>query len=401
MRARNVALSVLLLAAIAALAAQRSGDPAPAARLAGLLAGPAPTVTRAARADLASSVPVRALAQPAAGAPPGGAQATPFVVTSAAGRPLVPGQPRQLTQDGCCYSAWWATDSQSLYVLDQPAGAVQTTIYRLPMWPPGQAAEPADLGAMGGGPGDGRYEVQPADDATTVRDRQTGATWRLPTDGKPVRVSPDGSRVVWWSGHSGRQSDTEVVPIWSSRIDGSSQTELGGLWDADVITFLPDNRRVLVTGRPANDRATAILATLDVDTAELKSVAKGLWLDRALPAPDGRWVAYTTSLDQEDPSANGVWLAAVDGGPPRKLPFEGAYRWRDGDRLVFMPLEPGAPVHKVLEYDARTQQSRQLLDPATVPIRVANNDWSVSPDGQTLAWVAEEDRNLWVVDLPE
>jgi hypothetical protein len=91
----------------------------------------------------------------------------------------------------------------------------------------------------------------------------------------------------------------------------------------------------------------------------------------------------------------------VDGGPPRKLPFEGAYRWRDGDRLVYIPLAAGAPVHEVREYDARSEESRPLLDPATVPIRVANNDWSVSPDGQTLAWVAEDDRNLWVVDLPE
>jgi hypothetical protein len=400
MRPRRLALGVLGLAAVAAVAAQGAGGPAVAPRLAGLLALPVPTVTRAPRAA-AQGMPAIGLVEPARRTAPGGeAAATPFVVTTAAGRPVVPGQPRQLTQDGCCYGAWWASDSQALYFVDRPAGAIQTTIYRLALWPPGSAPAPADTREMGGGPGDGRYEILPVDAGTSVRDLQTGQAWTVPTGGNPVRVSSDGSHVVWWEGRGGREPGTDVVRVWGSHIDGADQKELGGLWGTEVVAFLPDNRRVLVTGRPANNRAVAILATLDVETGELKSIAKGLWLDQVLPSPDGRWVAYTTSLDQEDPGANGVWLAAVDDGPPRKLPFEGAYRWRDGNRLVFIPLEPGAPVNNVLEYDVRTNEARQLLDPATVPMRVANNDWSVSPDGQSLVWVAEEDRNLWAVDLP-
>jgi hypothetical protein len=42
----------------------------------------------------------------------------------------------------------------------------------------------------------------------------------------------------------------------------------------------------------------------------------------------------------------------------------------------------------------------RLLDPAEVPIHIANNDWSVSPDGHTMAFVSQDDRNIWVIDLP-
>lgn len=404
MKARTGALLVLVLAMAAAMAYERLGRSSPVTSLASASLGrflPAPvvTVTRAPR--LPDEVP--AVDLPERTAMPDGGGATPeplrLVAAGAVERPRYPGQARQLTQDGCCSGSWWSHDSSSLLVVDWPAGAPQTALYRLPLWPPGAAAEPADVQGILDGQAN-RYVIRPAGDHSLVEDVATGATWPLPTGGHPARLSPDGSRVVWWAARDGSDRHTRAVHIHSSRIDGSEVRELGALWGAEVVGFLPDNRRVLVTGRPAVNRSVAILATLGVESGALTGIARGQWLGHALPSPDGHWVAYTISLDREDPAANGVWLVAVDGGPPQKLPFEGAYRWRDGNRLVFVPLLPNGGSHEVWQYDVAAGAMAPLLDPVETPLRIANNDWSIAPDGRTLAWQDELDRNLWVVDLP-
>jgi hypothetical protein len=401
MRRRLAAAAMVLLAAVAALAWRGAGDPPGSSSLAGLLPVAPPTVTH--RAPTPENVPAVDLP---AGRPIGVqslapvVESTPQTVQLSAAppeRPLYPGQPRQLTQDACCSGAWWADDGSALYVLDQPPGAAQTAIYRLPLWPPGALPEVLDTRQLAG---QERYLVSPAGDHSLVEDRETGQSWQLPTGGSPARVSADGSRVVWWDMAGGRDRDTHLTHIYGAHIDGSGLKELGALWGAEVVAFLPDNRRVLVKGRPVVDRAVSVLATLDVETGELVSIARGPWLSDAALAPDGQHVAYVTSLDREDVAANGVWVAAVDGGEPKKLPFEGAYRWRDGDRLVYVPMQPGAASDSVWQYRVSTGTTEPLLDPADIELRIANNDWSIAPDGFTMAWLAEDDRNLWLVDLP-
>ncbi len=408
MKARTLALLVLVVAMASALVYQRVDRPAAVAGLASaslgrLMPAPAPapavTVTRlAAEVDVVPAVDL-----PERTAPPARGAATPealqLQVAGAVDRPHYPGQARQLTQDGCCAGSWWSDDSSALYMVDRPAAAAQAALYRLPLWPPGAEVEPADVQLLLDAQAS-RYVVRPAGDHSMVEDVVTGDSWPLPTGGNPARLSPDGSRVVWWAARDGSDRFSREVRVFGSRVDGSDVRDLGALWGTEVVSFLPDNRRVLVTGRPATDRAVAVLATLDVESGQLTGIARGLWLGHARSSPDGQWVAYTVSLDREDPAANGVWLAAVDGGPPRKMPFEGAYRWRDGNRLVFVPLQPGATSHEVWQYDVAADAMTRLLDPTETPLRIANNDWSIAPDGSSLAWLEEMDRNLWVVDLP-
>ena len=90
----------------------------------------------------------------------------------------------------------------------------------------------------------------------------------------------------------------------------------------------------------------------------------------------------------------------MPGGEARKLDFVGAYRWRDGSRLAYVPMQLGAPSHELWQIDVETGETERLLGPESFPFRIANNDWSISPDGATLAFVSEADRNLWVADLP-
>jgi hypothetical protein len=407
-----VALGLMVLAAVAAVAVRGPAQPDGSPRVAGFLAAPAPTVTagrptaeaiQTAAARAASEMPPAA--SPTEPPTPGGARLAapaarpaPSVIRPLVDRPLYPGQPRQLAQDGCCAGAWWADDGRALHVLDRPPGAPQTAIYRLPLWPPGAAPEVLDL-SLADAAGAGK-RVLPYGDHSVVEDTATGQRWPLPTGGGAVRLSPDGNHVVWWKVDGGEDRVRQSVTVYGSKIDGTELKDLGALWGTQVLSFMPDNRRVLITGRPASDRPVGVLATLDVTTGERVVIARGAWMAFARMSPDGRWVAYTTGLDRENPDANGVWVTGTDGGPARKLPFQGAYRWRDGGHLVYVPMEPGAASHSVWQLDVATGETTRLLDPAAVPMHIANNDWSISPDGATLAWRAAEDGNVWVVDLP-
>ncbi|MCB0215014.1 MAG: hypothetical protein H6648_04320 [Caldilineae bacterium] len=311
------------------------------------------------------------------------------------------GRIRQLSFDGCCAAAWWAADSQALHVLDRPTGAAQTGIYALDLWPPGALPRMVDTRTDMIDSGT-RLLVRPAGEYSIVKDVETGLEWPLPTDGNPVRLSPDGQRAVWWDAAGGRAQVDGLGRVYASGIDGRDPREIGALWGIDVIGFQPDGRHVLVLGRPMRDRPLYVLSRLDTDSGAMQELARGLWLSNVLLSPGGSWLAYTVSLDVDQPEANGVWVAPTTPGlaPPRRLEVHGAYRWRDDARLVYVPMLPGAGAHALVELDAAQFSSSLLFDPAELPIRIAGNDWSIAPDGSKLAFRSADDRNLWVVELP-
>jgi hypothetical protein len=103
-------------------------------------------------------------------------------------------------------------------------------------------------------------------------------------------------------------------------------------------------------------------------------------------------VAYLVTF-APDPAQNGLWIQNITTGERVQLDLFGGYRWRDTDHLLVIPLDPNAasgPVaHQLWEVDATTGASRALTDPALTPFKVAEGDWTVSPDGQ---WVASPRR---------
>ena len=90
-----------------------------------------------------------------------------------------------------------------------------------------------------------------------------------------------------------------------------------------------------------------------------------------------------------------------DGTSPRRLDRFGAYTWRAEGRLLLIPLEPRSASNRLLEVDASTGQTRELIDIGQTPLRIAESNWSLSPDGSRLAYVSAEDHNIWVLDLPQ
>ncbi len=119
-------------------------------------------------------------------------------------------------------------------------------------------------------------------------------------------------------------------------------------------------------------------------------------------SPDRRHLVYYVTFEA-DTEKNGVWLVDLQDliAKPRKLPFFGTYRWRDNQRLVYVPLDSDAITHEFFEYHTDTRQTRPLF-PEGTGLTIANNDWRVSPDGRKIAMVAAKGLELdgiWVLDI--
>lgn len=336
------------------------------------------------------------------GPPTAAAERQPLAAAQGATRPLFPGHPRQLATGGCCTGAWWSGDGMRMLFVDRPADSAVAALWGIPVWPPGGVPEVVDASA-GLSAGAPRFTARPAGEFSVVRNLESGEEWPLPTGGDPVLLSPDGQRAVWWDAHGGRQSVDGMINIHGSDAFGRSPRLLTSLWGASVVGFLPDQRRVVAIGRPIKERALYAAVTLDVDSGELAEIASGPWLSDALLSPDGRWIAYLTSLDRHRPERNGIWVAPVDDpghDTPRRMDFVGAYRWRRGGQLLYVPMTTSDAADSLWQYDAATGETVRLVGPEA-GIRIAGNDWSASPDGGSVAWLDAADRNLWMIDLPD
>ena len=54
----------------------------------------------------------------------------------------------------------------------------------------------------------------------------------------------------------------------------------------------------------------------------------------------------------------------------------------EDDRLIMVPFDPNAIFHRLVELNPATGETRPLTDPALTPIKIANGDWRVSPNGR-------------------
>ena len=66
-----------------------------------------------------------------------------------------------------------------------------------------------------------------------------------------------------------------------------------------------------------------------------------------------------------------------------------------------MPLDLSQPVHRLLQVEAASGQVQSVTDPAITPFKIANGDWSVSPDGELIAFVSADEGNIWLLELPD
>ena len=84
-------------------------------------------------------------------------------------------------------------------------------------------------------------------------------------------------------------------------------------------------------------------------------------------APGGGTIAFYLPF-QENPADSGVYVQrTTPGSLARKLPFFGAYRWRDDRWLYTLSFDASQDAHALGLADALTGAHRWLTDPETLP----------------------------------
>jgi len=242
--------------------------------------------------------------------------------------------------------------------------------------------------------------VADLEDGQTIVERlRDGARWVIPNGGRPIAFSPDGRYVVWSVAQGIANFDIRRVEIWLANADGSGARRVAVRFGGGFAGWMPDGRGLLLSGRRSPQSPQAELTLLDIAQGGERTL---LFYERLLglsASPGGRWLAYIVTQARE----NGVFVLSLTRplATPQRLDFFGAYRWRDGDQLLYVPMAPGAAGDELWQLDLARGQKQQLIRAeAGSPFKIANNDWAVSPDGSQLVFLSARDRNLWLVKLP-
>jgi Tol biopolymer transport system component len=379
----------LVLSGCSALApAVLPTDPAPASP------GLNPTAVNSATAPVAVAA-TQTLAPPQVATTPNPTQPEP-VLPSPTPLPLL----RQLTSGGCCAQPFWSADSQRVLYIDKPSPDAPAGLWSIDLQgnPPQFAID--RLGIFSS---DQQLRAFPEAGQTVVERLSDGQRWVIPSGGRAVSFSSDGQQLAWTTGQ-GASSTSVPRQIWVSQADGSRARQALTLPGGSFSGWFPDGR-LLISGRLAAPETGQALYSLTLPADEagqpvLTELARGERVRGASISPDGRWLAYLVTLSA-DPQQDGVWLVDTQTGEKRRLELFGAYRWRDGDRLLVVSLDFGQPVHRLWQVDAASGQAVPLTDPTATPFKIANGDWSVSPDGRRMIFVSASDQNIWLLELPE
>ena len=157
----------------------------------------------------------------------------------------------------------------------------------------------------------------------------------------------------------------------------------------------------LVMGRTRRDRDLPALVSYHPGTGQTTALFDGEWLRTGRISRGGRWMGVTRTYEPIA-KGNGLYVVTTDGrARPRRLDLCGANRWRHEERLLIVPVEPGAAANAVWQVDAATGAAERLVDPAATPLRIAAGEWSVSPRGEGIAYRSASDGAIWAMTLPE
>jgi Tol biopolymer transport system component len=356
----------------------------------------APTNSPASVEPTAAQAPATAAEPPEAD--PTSAQPVPTLAAS----PSIPlPELRPLTSSGCCVQPFWSPDSQRVLFIDKPAPDAPAGVWGVDL-----SGGPAQLinDRLGIFSSDQQLRAFPEGGQSIVERLSDGQRWIIPSGGRAVSFSPDGKRVAWVSGQGTAGSPSVPRQIWVSQVDGSQARQVASLPGGSFAGWFPDGR-LLISGRldaPETGQALWALVLPSDETGQpvLIELARGERIRGTSISPNGQWLAYLVTLSV-DPQQNGIWLVNTQSGEKRRLELFGGYRWRDGNRLLVVPLDLEQTLHRLWQVDLDSGETTPLTDPATTPFKIANGDWSVSPDGRQVAFVSAQDQNIWLLTLPE
>ncbi len=310
---------------------------------------------------------------------------------------------RQLTGGDCCTNPTWSLDSTQVRFIDRPAANMPVGLWGIDVTQPepGAALLTEWLGLYSPDETLAAYP-DPVNGVTIVERLADGRQWQIDTQGERPNFSPDSRRLMWTISDEDAPADTRLQTVWVADVDGRNARLILSARRINVAGWLT-GETLLLTRRVAGSSDETLL-TLSLETGrqtELLTLPRPRGLTRS---PDGRYLVYYVTFEP-DTGKNGLWLLDLDAATPlpQKLPFFGAYRWRDNERLVYVPLEPQATEHNFYEYNTRTGQTRPLF-PTGTGLTIANNDWRVSPDGRKIVLVAANGvalDGIWLLDLDQ
>lgn len=306
----------------------------------------------------------------------------------------------QLTSSGCCVSPFWASDGSGIMFIDKPSGEAPAGIWGVSLSGGSASLITTRLGIYSK---DMQFLAYPEGEQTYVERITTGERWMIPSRGRAVSFSPDGTWLAWTGGSSGPPFDTAQRQVWISRFDGTEARLICEVTGGGFAGWTPDARMV-ITGR---ENGTTVVWLTKEGNGELEEVCDGNIFEMVRAerlrgvslSPGGSWLAYQITFSST-PEENGMWVVNTSTLERKKLPVFGAFRWRDDDSLLVVPLELGQDWHRIVQFEAATGEVINLTSPGLTNFKIANGDWSVSPDGRHVAFVSAVDLNVWVIRLP-
>lgn len=339
------------------------------------------------------------------------ATVTPAQTATPTATPLP--QFHRLTHGDCCTAHSWVSDSEIRFI-DQHPQTGQTGLWAINIddidGSDGNISPKLIEERMGVFSPNLRYFAYP--DPTTglavIEDQETGEAWSLNLNGSPVNFSPESDRIVWIEIDRNQPFETRTPEFWIADVNGDNAKRVASLPRTSALSW--SDRNTLLIAKLENRAADSQFAIRDVTVAHLSLLDGSIYplfrveRPREVSMNEAKTaIVFFTAL-AENPVNNGIWYADITTPHviPEKLPILGAYKWRDNQTLIYIPFNPQATHHVFHTYNVITGEDRQITDSSQMLATIANNDWTISPDGNRIVFLATNGETLdglWLVDL--
>ena len=309
---------------------------------------------------------------------------------------------RQLTVGDCCSQFYWSDDASQVRFIDQPYEAQPVGVWGVQV---DQAQPEPQLvnDRLGIYSPDGLYVAypDPGKGVAVVERLADGTQWEIDTQEHDLRFRPDSQHVMWTVFDEEAPSDNREETIWLANVDGSNVRQLLRAMRVNMVSWLSAEDMLMSRRIPGGSDQELYIHS--ITSGQQTLIGQFPRMRSVLFSPDGHYMVYYVTFEP-DGNKNGVWLLDLQNIElaAQKLPFFGTYRWRDNERLVYIPYEAEATQHNFFEYNISSQEVRPLF-PQGTNLVITNNEWQVSPDGRRIALLAAKDAALdgiWLLDLP-
>lgn len=302
---------------------------------------------------------------------------------------------RRIGFDRCCWRRWWhPIDGTRLYVIDGSAGSRAAYYEWLPA--DGQISQLVSAAPPPFWSPDASHTLLYANGVISIQRSLDGALWQVNTGGSVPAISTDNSQLLWIM-RDGVAVPGQSAPgtrLFVSSITGENvrQIEVEAGANANWL----DATRILISSRQQQNTTLSIY-----DTADDSRFILGEWnsIRGISVSPGGRYLSFYQTW-QSDVLQNAVYLIETQPNAlPTRMPWFGAWRWRDAESLYYIPFNPASENHQLMYFHITTGEQRPLTDPAVQPFTVMNGDWDVSADGRLMVFQNAADGEMWLMEI--